>query len=182
MRFPSESPSSELLPEPIVTIPSTTERWQIENLEIKEWIPFAMVVTDERPFYPPTARVKLAYEVIYSSDFSPTVKYEMVFETIIVWGLDNYWYGYIPLSLSNNFPNNINVPSGVSSIQVVWRAKALYAGSMYLAEEQGPTIGPFLPQLDRINIKLAQYGLVLTTLLFGLGAAFELFKSYMWRA
>ena len=171
----------ESLPELEVTKPSSIERWQIKRLRIKELkAPEGMVLMDDRPFYPPSYEAKLAYDVIFYGIGSP-FKCQMVSETSLAWGLDDYLYGYIPIVV-HEYPRaeRIDVPLGVSNIQVVWEAEAVYAGSMYVAKEQGPTVGPFLPQLDRINFKLTQYGLVLAVLFFGLGAIFELFKSYMW--
>lgn len=172
--------SSKRLPDFKVYIPSSIFSWQITSLEIKD------LKAPDQAFYPvyrdgfyllPSYEAEFAYQVNCTFGCG----WQRSSKTILVWGLDDCLYGYLPLW--EEWPPSVRmeIPPGVSTIEITWEAKAVYGELMYSAEGKGLTLGPFLPLLEKISIRLARYGLVLAVLIVGLEAMFELFKSYMLR-
>jgi len=103
----------------------------------------------------------------------------------LVWVVSDdkeFFYAYFPVEQTPDpagQPLRFTIPPGLSRVSLVYTAQATYNQRIYEAQEQGPSLGLFLPYLERTSFEWQKTAFALAVLFLGISVFLQLVKSYL---
>ena len=101
---------------------------------------------------------------------------------LVVSDNEEFFYAYFPVEqMPEPFsePLRFTIPAGISQVSLVYTAQATYTEFIYEAQEQGPSLGVFLPYLERTSFEWQKTAFALAVLFLGITVFLQLVKTYL---
>jgi hypothetical protein len=95
---------------------------------------------------------------------------------------EEFFYAYFPVEQTPEpqwEPLRFTIPPGLSRVSLVYTAQATYNEFIYEAQEQGPSLGVFLPYLERTSFEWQKTAFALAVLFLGITVFLQLVKTYL---
>ena len=95
---------------------------------------------------------------------------------------EEFFYAYFPVEQTpepQGKPLRFTIPPGLSRVSLVYTAQATYNEFIYEAQEQGPSLGVFLPYLERTSFEWQKTAFALAVLFLGITVFLQLVKTYL---